>query len=415
MRRFGDWLAIRKLGEGGQASVHLVRRIPARGLNNPAREFAELFSRVHGGEKQGQSFVELLNEHLAAFTESDAGALKVLHPPEKAKNPDTARARFAGEMDVLENVQHPNLIRLVDSHPAKDWFVMEYHRRGTLAQHRDPYRGKVTRSLSAFRDIVEAAAILHEREYVHRDIKPENTFLADDGRLVLGDLGLAFELGSETERLTHTSETAAAWQWAPIWAIGMRVEDVTPEFDTFCLGKVLWAMISGRHFLRAHYLRDKDFDLEVQFPDDPEIPFVNGLLDQCVAEKKGDGVPNARALLDQIDRLIALLSALPFQKEAGRCSSRELFPGRWHLDYTTANGHRGSENFEIDHNDNYTTVKGKVFSARVISAPAFGIAIFEKTERDGGLRFVETLRVIGDTERIGRDHLGNTVHYRRSE
>ena len=32
----------------------------------------------------------------------------------------------------------------------------------------------------------------------------------------------------------------------PGWAMGMRLDEVRPSFDVFGLGKLLWAMVSGR-------------------------------------------------------------------------------------------------------------------------------------------------------------------------
>ena len=79
---------------------------------------------------------------------------------------------------------------------------MEYHEKGTLSEHAGEYKGDVFKSLKAFRDIVDAVSKLHSNKIVHRDIKPDNIFVANDGRLVLGDCGLAFKLQNQERLLT---------------------------------------------------------------------------------------------------------------------------------------------------------------------------------------------------------------------
>jgi aurora kinase len=38
---------------------------------------------------------------------------------------------------------------------------------------------------------------LHSRGIIHRDIKPENIFFEEDGKLVLGDFGLAIDCNKD--------------------------------------------------------------------------------------------------------------------------------------------------------------------------------------------------------------------------
>jgi hypothetical protein len=66
------------------------------------------------------------------------------------------------------------------------------------------------------------------------------------------------------------------------------LDDVSPAFDVFSLGKVLWAMASGRAVLQLWYFDRPDYDLMKAFPADGRMPWVNRLLQKSVREEQKD-------------------------------------------------------------------------------------------------------------------------------
>jgi serine/threonine protein kinase len=183
---------------------------------------------------------------------------------------------------------------------------MDYYPK-TLSNDLGRTRGDLLASLLSIRPVVEAVALLHDSKLVHRDIKPDNVFVASDGRLVLGDFGLAIRMDDNPGRLTDTYENVGSRDWMPGWAMGMRIEDVKPTFDVFSLEKLLWAMISGKAKLRLWYLHDHEFELEQMFPDDKSIRFARTILDKCIVEREKDCLKLAGELLSVIDVHISLL------------------------------------------------------------------------------------------------------------
>ncbi len=70
---------------------------------------------------------------------------------------------------------------------------MEYLPGGELYRAISKSGGVVPEHLCRryMRDIASAVSYMHDRHVFHRDIKPENVLIAEDGRLLLADLGWA--------------------------------------------------------------------------------------------------------------------------------------------------------------------------------------------------------------------------------
>lgn len=409
MQRCGDWAIVKELGKGGQGTVYLARCFPEKmtsQLHDAARKAVIGVKTENSGD-----FGTVLFEAFHAFSECRLGALKQLHAPDKAKNPATANERFRRELGILAKADHPALVKLLGSDSANNWFVMEYHRHGALSCHRDRFKGNLLGALLALRPVVEAVNQLHAGHVIHRDIKPDNIFVAEDGHLVLGDFGLAFDTGSDASRLTATYENAGSSQWMPTWALGMRVDDIPPSFDVFTLGKTLWAMVSGRSFLRLHYFRDRDFDLELQFPDDWTMKLANDLLAMCIAERKGGGLPDAGVMLREIDKTLRVLRGTVPGASDGRSLARLLFPGEWKNNWRHANGKTATELFSIDEEGRYVIGSRVLFETRVLTMPSVDRVIFEKRGLGDDRVLVEDLQIVSEDERRADDGHGNSVHY----
>ena len=270
------------------------------------------FSAISGDEERQEATSQLADAIRAVVSESRAptGALKVLLPIEEGVGEDEEAAleRMKLEFSALESVDHPALVKVLDSSLDEKWFVMEFLEGGTLSNHLDRYRGRVLDALTAFRPVVDAVAALHAKNIVHRDIKPDNIFVASDGRLVLADCGLAFRIENQ-DRLTRTLENVGTRDFQPGWSQGMRLADVQPNLDLFSLGKVLWAMVSGTPKFPFWYFDRPPNDLRHMFPDEPAVLFVHDVLRKCIVEFENETLlRDASELLAEVDAAIAAVS-----------------------------------------------------------------------------------------------------------
>ena len=223
---------------------------------------------------------------------------------------DKTIGRLKVEFDVLSSVSSPHILRPVHTDLASRLMISEYYPAGTLAEHQTRFAGQPLEALTAFRGLVQAVAELHNRGIVHRDIKPVNIFVARDVRLVLGDFGIVFVESGDVQRLTDTFERVGTRDWMPPWAhTGTRVDDVTPAFDVFSLGKVLWSMLSGSSMLPYWYWNHDSFNVEKRFPDSAgDMRLINErILAATVVQFEKDALANAGALLERVDEVLAVV------------------------------------------------------------------------------------------------------------
>ena len=116
-----------------------------------------------------------------------AVAIKILH-----RLDDKSRARFEREAEILSQIRHENMPRLLSFGSCGDrpYMVTE------LLKGYDLPKGDWT--VAAFlMQIISATEELHRHGYVHRDIKPANILARKDGTPVLIDFGLACPISAE--------------------------------------------------------------------------------------------------------------------------------------------------------------------------------------------------------------------------
>ncbi len=188
-------------------------------------------------------------------------------------------ARFEREIRTLYRLEHPHIVRIMDSGTEGDihYLVTEYIRGESLAERMR--RGTMTSQtvIDVMEGVLEAISYAHEKGVVHRDIKPANILLSDAGVKVL-DFGLA-QISSKERALTTLTRTNLAMGTFNYLSPEQRTDAkaVDGRSDLFSLGVVLFEMLTGALPLgnfqppsRVNAEVDKRFDKVVAKSLDPD-------------------------------------------------------------------------------------------------------------------------------------------------
>jgi serine/threonine protein kinase len=214
----------------------------------------------------------------------DVAVKEVLLPETPSEDEaDELRARTLREAQAAARLSHPNVVRIYDVLEAdgRPWIVMEYVPSRSLAEvikTDGPMRPDQVAVIGLA--VLDALRAAHGAGVLHRDIKPGNVLLAEDGRVVLTDFGLATfdEIGSS---LTQSGVVHGS----PQFIAPERALDGTSsiEADMWSLGATLYAAVEGR----APYARGSAYQtlaaLATSPPDPPKRagamrPVLAGLL-----------------------------------------------------------------------------------------------------------------------------------------
>ena len=120
-------------------------------------------------------------------------ALKIL-PAELGRDPEF-EARFRREARSMAKLNHPNIVQLYDFGQTLEvghYFIcMEYVDGTDLNRCIKEKILSLEGRLNAIAQICDALQYAHDKGYLHRDIKPANIFISNEGRVKVGDFGLA--------------------------------------------------------------------------------------------------------------------------------------------------------------------------------------------------------------------------------
>jgi hypothetical protein len=185
--------------------------------------------------------------YLAHFKDKPAQRVALKFVGVGASVTQKALDRFAREADILKQLKHPNIVRLIGHgrHQKKiPYYAMEYVEGLTLHDVLAK-RGQLPweHVVGLGKQLCSALHHAHQQGIIHRDVKPSNLMVLRDGTLKLTDFGIAKDL--DVTALTEANCTVGTASYmSPEQCKGER--NLTHRSDLYSLGIVLYELLTGK-------------------------------------------------------------------------------------------------------------------------------------------------------------------------
>jgi serine/threonine protein kinase/TolB-like protein/Flp pilus assembly protein TadD len=234
-QRMGPYQVTRELGRGGMGAVYLAER----------------------ADDQYQKQV----------------AIKLV---KRGMDTDSILRRFRHEQQILANLDHPNIAKLLDGGTTEDglsYFIMDYVDGLPIDKYCDTKKLSTMERLKLFRTVCSAVEYAHQHHVVHRDLKPSNILVTADGVPKLLDFGIAKVLHPELPSQTTGSTATALRPMTPEYASPEQVRGsaITPASDIYSLGVLLYELLTGHRPYRLHSLTPQEIE-HVICEEEPKKP-----------------------------------------------------------------------------------------------------------------------------------------------
>ena len=223
--RFGEFVVVRKIDEGGMGIVYLAER----------------------PDIKQRAAIKVLGDDWVS--------------PAK-------RERFTLEQQALARLKHPSIATLFEANTLPDgtpYFVMEYVEGEHLTKHCTRRQLPIADRLRLFAACCEGVRHAHQHLIIHRDLKPSNIMVTADGTVKLLDFGIAKQLASEDAAVAQTRTFVPC---TPEYAAPeqMRGGEVGVFTDVYSLGVILYELLTERLPFERTLAQARDGEMPTEAP-----------------------------------------------------------------------------------------------------------------------------------------------------
>ncbi len=171
-------------------------------------------------------------------------AIKVLD--KRYKNHPAYATRFVNEARMMAKWRHENIIQIYYADDAQGfpYYVMEFVDGQDLAAIMLMYQeeGRLMPMDDVLRignAVAGALDYAHRQGVIHRDVKPSNILISKDGRVLLGDFGMALEVRDGSQGNVFGTPHYISPEQA------RRSADAVPQSDIYSFGVILYEILTG--------------------------------------------------------------------------------------------------------------------------------------------------------------------------
>jgi serine/threonine protein kinase len=272
----GQYLVVRELGRGGMGIVYLAERAD--------------------GAYRKKVAIKLM--------QADAG--------------EEATRRFLRERQILADIEHPNIARLIDGGTvgSSPYFVMEYVEGRNLREILDERRIlPLDQIVEITTQICSGLSVAHQVGVIHRDIKPENLIVLEvNGRPVIKilDFGIAKseQLGIDEVKTRPGTIIGSAKYMSPEQAAGETGEKIDGRSDLYSLGAIIYELLTGEPVFKSDSyagLINQHLNAQPRPPQEvrPDLnlsPLVGKVILKSLAKKREERPQSAQGFAEELER-----------------------------------------------------------------------------------------------------------------
>ncbi len=268
-KQLGDFKILRKLGQGGMATVYLAEQVSLK------RE----------------------------------AAIKVMH--DELLSDEIHLKRFEREAKAAAGLTHPNIVQvyMTGDFEGTHYIAQEFIRGINLKEYLSRYAPPdVSLVLRIMRQVAAALNAAAEKEIVHRDIKPENIMITSKKMIKVADFGLA-QIAQSDERVNLTQ--VGVTMGTPLYMSPEQVngKSLDQRSDIYSLGVTCYHLISGRPpflgetalSIAVKHLNEPPPPLKKRRPDLPEA--LCDLVHRMMEKDPNQRPDNATELMQEIKNI----------------------------------------------------------------------------------------------------------------